>query len=355
VTWLLLILGLGALVVGAELLVRGASRLAAAAGISPLVIGLTVVAFGTSAPEMAASLGAALAGRADLSLGNVVGSNVFNVLGILGLSALVAPLGVALRVVRVDVPILVVISLAVVAMAANGSLARWEGLALLVFIIGHTAWLLRAATTVDAPPDVAGAVVAPAGPAATARAAAAALGGLAALVVGAGWLVDGAVAVASTLGVSERVIGLTVVAVGTSLPELATSVVAAARGQRDIAVGNVVGSCLFNLTAVLGIAATASTAGIPVIGRALAVDLPMMVLTSAICIFFFFTGFEISRREGGALVAAMAAYLGWVVADALGRDIPPVVTAVVVSVGAAALLATVVASVRQLRRTCRDR
>ena len=144
-TALLLIIGLATLVAGAELLVRGASRLAAAAGISPLVIGLTVVAFGTSAPEMAASLGASLTGTADLALGNVVGSNVFNVFGILGLSALVAPLGVAVRLVRIDVPVLVVVSLVVVGMAADGGIARWEGLLLLAFIIGHTVWLVVAA------------------------------------------------------------------------------------------------------------------------------------------------------------------------------------------------------------------
>ena len=351
-TAVLLIAGLVVLVVGAELLVRGASRLAIAAGVSPLVVGLTVVAFGTSAPEMAASLGAALAGSADLALGNVVGSNVFNVLGILGLSALVAPLAVATRLVRIDVPIVLAVSLAVVALAADGGIARWEGVLLLAFIVGHTAWLVSAArreerTTVELP------VAAARGAAAVVKAVVAVAAGLVALVLGAGWLVDGAVAVASSLGVSERVIGLTLVAVGTSLPELATSVVAAARGQRDSAVGNVVGSTLFNLTAVLGLAAVGSSTGVAVAGQALRVDLPVMVLTAVVCLPVFFTGFEVSRREGLAFLAAMAAYLGWVVADALGRDLPTAVTVAVAAFGIAALAATALESARQLRRSRR--
>jgi cation:H+ antiporter len=352
-TALLLIAGLATLVAGAELLVRGASRLAAAAGISPLVIGLTVVAFGTSAPEMAASLGASLTGTADLALGNVVGSNIFNVFGILGLSALVAPLGVAVRLVRIDVPILLVVSLVVAGMAANGAIARWEGMLLLAFISGHTVWLVRAARRDGRAAEREFAAAAPSGGASTAAAVAAVVLGLAALVLGAGWLVDGAVAVASGLGVSERVIGLTLVAVGTSLPELATSVVAAVRGQRDIAVGNVVGSNLFNLTAVLGLAATASPAGVAVAGQALRIDLPVMVLTALICLPVFFTGFEISRREGLAFLTALAAYLGWVVADAVGGDVPKVVMVAMVACGAAALLATAVESARQLRRSQR--
>ncbi len=352
-TALLLIIGLATLVAGAELLVRGASRLAAAAGISPLVIGLTVVAFGTSAPEMAASLGASLAGTADLALGNVVGSNVFNVFGILGLSALVAPLGVAVRLVRIDVPVLVVVSLVVVGMAADGSMARWEGLLLLAFIIGHTVWLVVAARREGRAAEREFAAAAPSGGASTAGAVAAVVLGLAALVFGAGWLVEGAVAVASGLGVSERVIGLTLVAVGTSLPELATSVVAAVRGQRDIAVGNVVGSNLFNLTAVLGLAATASPAGVAVAGQALRVDLPVMLLAAVICVPVFFTGFEVSRREGLAFLTALAAYFGWVVADAASDFVPKAVMVAVVACGAAALLATAVESVRQLRRSQR--
>ena len=353
-TSILLVAGLLTLVAGAELLVRGASRLAAAAGVPPLVIGLTVVAFGTSAPEMAASLGAALTGNPDLALGNVVGSNMFNVLGILGLSALVAPLGVALRLIRIDVPIMLAVSLVVAGFAVNGSISRWEGLLLLSFIVGHTVWLVRAARREGRVGDEAFAVAAATGGAATARAVAAVGLGLVALVFGARWLVDGATAVAAALGVSDRVIGLTLVAVGTSLPELATSVVAAARGQRDIAVGNVVGSNLFNLTAVIGIAATASPHGVAVADQALRVDLPVMVASAMLCVPVFFTGFEVSRREGLAFLAILTVYIGWVLADDLGRGLPTVVTVAVVAFGAAALVATAIGSARQLKRM-RDR
>jgi cation:H+ antiporter len=349
-TSILLAAGLLTLVAGAELLVRGASRLAAAAGVSPLVIGLTVVAFGTSAPEMAASLGAALTGNPDLALGNVVGSNLFNVLGILGVSALVAPLSVALRLVRLDVPIMLAVSLVVAGFAVNGSVSRWEGMILLVFIVGHTGWLVRAARREGQGGDEAFSVTSASGGATTARAIAAVALGLVALVFGARWLVDGATAVASALGVSDRVIGLTLVAVGTSLPELATSVVAAARGQRDIAVGNVVGSNLFNLTAVIGVAAAASPAGVVVAQQALRVDLPVMVASAMLCVPVFFTGFEVSRREGLAFLAALTVYFGWAVADDLGRGLPTVVTVAVVAFGTAALAATAIESGRQFRR-----
>lgn len=340
--------GLVVLVGGADLLVRGASRLATAAGVAPLVIGLTVVAFGTSAPEMAASLGASLTGNADLALGNVVGSNVFNVLAILGLSALVAPLTVAVRLVRLDVPIVLLVSVGVVLLAVDGRIGRVEGLLLLAGIVVHTAWLVRASRreSRSVEEEFAGAI--PSTRYGTVGAIVAVAGGLALLVVGARWLVEGAVAIAVAMGIGERVIGLTLVAAGTSLPELATSVVATVRGQRDIAVGNVVGSNLFNLTAVLGLAAVGSHGGIAVASQALRVDLPFMVVTAGVCVPVFFTGFEISRREGAAFVTAFAAYLVWLVADAAGRGLPASVTVTAIAVGTVALTASLVESVRQL-------
>ncbi len=250
--------------------------------------------------------------------------------------------------------IMLVVSLVVAGFAVNGSVSRWEGVLLLGFIVGHTVWLVRAARREGRVGEEAFAVVAAAGGAATAQAVAAVVLGLVALVFGARWLVDGATAVAAALGVSDRVIGLTLVAVGTSLPELATSVVAAARGRRDIAVGELVGSNLFNLAAVLGIAATTSPNGIAVAGQALRVDLPVMVVSAMVCVPVFFTGFEISRREGLAFLATLTVYLGWVVTDALGRGLPTVVTVAVVAFGTAALAATAVESARQLRRM-RDR
>jgi cation:H+ antiporter len=354
-TILLLAAGLVALGVGAELLVRGASRLARAVGISPLVVGLTVVAFGTSAPEAAASLAASLAGKADLALGNVVGSNIFNVFGILGLAAVVAPLGVAVRLIRIDAPIVLVASIVVAGLAADGVLGRWEGLLLLAVIIGHTIWLVRAsrleaaAGTADAPAPV------DTGPSAMGRAVLLVVAGLVGLVAGAGWLVDGAVAVAVSFGLTERVIGLTLVAAGTSFPELATSVVAAFRGQREIAVGNVIGSNLFNLTVVLGIAVVGSPAGVAVAESVLRVDVPVMVLSAAVCLPVLFTGFEITRREGLAMVTTLVVYVAWIVTHSAGHTVSTWVTAALVGLGTAALAVTVVGSLVQIREGQRQR
>jgi cation:H+ antiporter len=253
--------GMAILVVGAEALVRGASRIAAAAGVSSLVIGLTVVAFGTSAPELAVSVGSALSGTGGVAVGNAVGSNIFNVLAILGFAALFGGLVVHQRIVRLDVPLLIVLTGLVWWFAADGRIAVWEGALLLVGIVAYTAFSYvvgRRETPAiveeydeafGEPPEVARKGV----PAAVGLV----LVGLAALVGGAQLLVDGATTLAESLGVSDLVIGLTVVAAGTSLPELATSVVAARKGERDIAVGNIVGSNIFNLLAVLGAAAIA--------------------------------------------------------------------------------------------------
>lgn len=320
----MLIGGLVLLVLGAELLVRGASRLARAVGISPLVIGLTVVAFGTSAPELAVSVNAGLAGNADVALGNVVGSNILNVLGILGLSALAAPLVVAQKLVRLDVPVMIGVSALMWIFALNGVIGRVEGLVLFAGIVAYMAFLVRQSRRERA--DVLAEYEAGFGGKAQHGAGLLALqglyvaGGLALLVVGADWLVDGAVAFAKFIGISELVIGLTVVAVGTSLPELATSVVASLRGERDIAVGNIVGSNIFNLLAVLGAAAAIAPAGISVNPAALAFDIPVMVAAAVVCLPVFISGFVISRGEGALLLAYFAAYVGYLVLDSTGHD-----------------------------------
>lgn len=294
--------------VGAELLVRGASRLAAAAGISPLVIGLTVVAFGTSAPEMAVSVKAALGGQADVALGNVIGSNTFNVLFILGLSAAIAPLAVASQLIRVDVPLTIGVSSLVLLLAWDGTLGRVDGAVLFSGILIYTGLLLYAAKgrqAVDAEQAKA--------PRGLLGAAGLSLAGLGLLVWGSDLLVNGAVAIAEALGVSNLVIGLTIVAAGTSLPELVTSVVASVRGERDIAVGNVVGSNLFNLLGVLGAGALAAPAGIAVEPSVLAFDLPVMLAVSAACLPIFFTGMTIARWEGLLLLGFYAAYTTYVI------------------------------------------
>jgi cation:H+ antiporter len=286
-----IIVGLVLLVAGGELLVKGAAGLAARLGMSPLVIGLTVVAFATSAPELAVTLGSTLGGEPDLAVGNVVGSNIANVLMILGASALILPLLVKVQLVRVDIPFMVAFSVLFLLLATDGGFSRADGLILFVLLILYIAVAVilsrreARANGLGGP----GAAIATAsagrmgqggGADTTARPEAVAeeaevphgsllhdLGfvilGVVLLVAGATVLVRGATGIATAFGVSELVIGLTVVAVGTSLPELATSIVAVRRGQRDLAVGNVVGSNIFNIGAVAGLAAIISPTGRP--------------------------------------------------------------------------------------------
>lgn len=329
---LLLIGGFALLVVGAELLVRGAVRLAAAAGISSLVIGLTVVAFGTSAPELAVSVGAGLAGRADIAVGNVVGSNILNTLLILGLSALIIPLSVARQLVRLDVPLMIGVSLLVVLLALDGRIERLEGLLLSAGLVAYVAWSIRLSRRQGQVAQEAGTGSGP--PAAggwrwwLASVSLVAIG-LALLVTGAHLMVEGAVAAARALGVSELVIGLTVIAVGTSLPEVATSVLAALRGQRDIAVGNVVGSNLFNLLGVLGLTAMAAAPGVPIASPVFGFDLPVMLASAVMCLPIFFSGSTISRVEGALLLAYYGLYLAYLLLGAAGHGGQPVLGAVV--------------------------
>jgi cation:H+ antiporter len=321
VTWeiaWLLIAGIVLLTLGAEALVRGASRLAALLGISPLVIGLTVVAFATSAPEMAVSVRSALGGQSDLALGNIVGSNILNVLLILGLSAVITPMVVAQQLVRLDVPLMIGASLLLPVLAWNGRVDRWEGLLLVAAAIVYTAFLVRqsrreSAEVVAEYTREFGAAPAAAGGLALAGNAGLALLGLGLLVVGARFFLDAAVALATAMGVSELVIALTVVAAGTSLPEIAASVVAAVRGERDIAVGNVVGSNLFNLLWVLGAAAAVGKGGVAVSSAVLRFDIPVMIAVAIACLPIFANGHRIERWEGLLFLGAYLGYTAYVV------------------------------------------
>lgn len=322
-TLILLIAGLIALLVGAEGLVRGASRLAARVGISPLVIGLTVVALGTSSPEIAVSVGASLKDQGDIALGNVIGSNIFNVLFILGLSALITPLIVQQQLVRLDVPLMIIVSGAVWLLAQNGRLGMIEGVLLLSTAVAYTLFLIRqsrretnAAVQSEYQEEFGEKADEKSG--GWIKNVAFILVGLALLVAGAGWLVEGAVNLARAFGVSELMIGLTVIAAGTSLPEVATSVLAAVRGERDIAVGNVVGSNLFNLMAVLGIAAIVSPQGIEVRESVRDFDLPVMFAVALACLPIFFTGHRIGRWEGALFFAYYILYTVWLVLSARG-------------------------------------
>lgn len=307
------VVGIGALMAGAEGLVRGSSRLAQRLGIPPIIVGLTIVAFGTSSPETAVSVQSAWTDQADIALGNIVGSNITNVLLILGLSALVAPLMVSARLVRLDVPLMIAVSVLTLLLCADGELGRFDGFLLLVLMAGYLAYLIvetrwkkaaGAADVVEALPPMEGHVVSDLLWSA---------GGLVLLVIGSRWLVNGAVIFAEMLGVSKLVIGLTVVAVGTSLPELATSVMAAFRGERDIAVGNVVGSNLFNLMFVLGLAAVVAPRAIAISPAALHFDLPVMVAVAVACLPVFFNGNAIERWEGGLFFAYYLAYVAYLV------------------------------------------
>ncbi len=313
-TILLFTAGLIILVIGAEALVRGASRLAASLGISPLIIGLTVVAFGTSSPEMAVSVISSINNQAAISLGNVIGSNIFNVLFILGLSALIAPLVVSRQLIRLDVPIMIGCSFLVLLMSMGGNISRLEGVILFAGIITYTAFLIRQGKREKkVPKDEFSEEYALKGKRTLLVDIVLLIAGLALLVLGSQWLVNGAVYIAQYFGVSEIVIGLTIVAAGTSLPEVATSVIASIRGERDIAVGNVVGSNIFNILAVLGLASIFSPDGIEVSKSVLQFDIPVMIAVTVACLPIFFTGHLIARWEGGLFLGYYIAYTLYIV------------------------------------------
>ena len=320
ITVALLVLGLVSLVAGAELLVRGAARLALRFGISPLVIGLTVVAFGTSAPELAVSVQAGLAGQTGIAVGNIVGSNIFNILVVLGLAALITPLVISRQLTRIDIPLVLGISVLFLLMAYDGSIGIFDGLLLTAGIIAYTVFAIKQSRNESAaieaeyqqefgsesnallaklPVQIVLIIL-----------------GLALLVLGAHWLVESAVTIARTLGVSEVVIGLTIIAAGTSLPELATSIVAALRGERDIAVGNVIGSNLFNLLSIAGIAALVTPSGLDVGAAMIRFDIPVMLGVVLACVAVAATGHVITRWQGALFFSYYVAYIVYLILDA---------------------------------------
>ena len=324
--------GLVLLVLGGEFLVRGASALAGRVGISSLVVGLTVVSAATSAPELAVAIGAVLRDEPGLAVGNVIGSNIVNVLLILGLSALVIPLAVTRRLVRFDLPLMVALSAGLLLVSLDGRIGTVDGLILLCAVLVHTVLtVVLSRREAKLPVHAAGAAGGSSAADVTGEGEqppSAPIGtsvlhvvlGVALLVAGATLLVDGAVSIATTLGVSSLVVGLTVVAVGTSLPELATAIIAVRRGERDLAVGNVVGSNIFNIGLVLGLPALISAEGIPVSSAAVAFDIPVMLAAAVALLPIAFTGFAVARWEGGLFVALYLAYTGYVVLAATEHD-----------------------------------
>jgi cation:H+ antiporter len=316
-------LGLAALLIGAQSLVHGASRIALSLGLSPLVIGLTIVAFGTSAPEAAISVGASLHGVYDIAVGNVVGSNIFNILMIIGMSALISPLIVHAQVIRQEVPIMIGASLLLLVMMLDARLSRLDAAILLGLLIAYVVFLVRQsrgetrrtreiyaeaveeAHRWDRHWTVQVLLI---------------LVGLGLLIVGSNWLVDASVAAARAMGVSDLVIGLTIVAAGTSMPELATSVVAAMRGERDIAIGNAIGSNTFNLLGCLGVAGVVAPNGLEISAAVMNFDVWVMAAVALACLPVFIGGRQIGRAKALLFIGYYVAYVAYLILDARSHD-----------------------------------
>ena len=320
VDFLLLASGLAILIVGGEALVRAASSLALRAGVTPLVIGLVVVSAATSAPEFAVTLDAVVGGEPGLAVGNVVGSNIVNVLLILGLSAALLPLVIQRQIVRFDIPVMLALSVAVLLVSLDRSISRFEGTLLLAGLIFHVIVSVRVGRKANAETREVSDQFSASKLMKIWFALPLLVGAIALLAFGARLLVSGAVNIASSLGVSGLIIGLTVVAVGTSLPELVTTLIAIRRGERDMAVGNIVGSNIFNVGLVLGIPALLVTEGIPIPSAAISVDIPIMIAAALALLPITFTGFAIARWEGGLFVLIYIAYVVFLIFDATGHD-----------------------------------
>ncbi|MEM8720630.1 MAG: calcium/sodium antiporter [Cyanobacteria bacterium P01_G01_bin.39] len=327
ITFLTLVTGLVLLVIGAEFLVKGASRVAAILQIPPLIIGLTIVAYGTSAPEMSVSIMSSFSEQgADIAIGNVVGSNICNILLVLGLSSVVAPLVVTKQIIRSDVPIMIGVSLLLFMFALDGQLSRVDSAILFVGGIVYTLSLIYQSSKQGTEQDefteeysfddevtlslwVKNIVFI--------------IGGSSLLIFGSNWLVNSAVTIAEYFQVSKLLIGLTIIALGTSLPELATSIVASLRGERDIAVGNVLGSNIFNILAVLGIAGTVSPDGINVSPAVINFSAPVAIAVAFACFPIFYSGKRIDRWEGLLFLFYYLAYNGYLILDALNHTFLP--------------------------------
>lgn len=308
----LIVLGLAGLVIGGDLLVRGAVSVARSLRISPMVIGLTLVGFGTSTPELVASLQAALAGSPGIAVGNVVGSNIGNTLLILGLAAVIAPIAVNPAALRRDGSVMILATVICITAFLTGDLTRMTGLAFVLALGGYLAFtLIRERREGTAALDLykAEATVLPVPDHAMGRSLIIALAGLAITILGARFLVSGSVMAAQAMGLSEAVIGLTIVAIGTSMPELVTSVIAVRKGQGDVALGNVLGSNIFNILGILGITAIVTPLAVP--PEILRLDIWVMLAASVALFVVARTGWRIGRAEGAAMLCCYLVYLGW--------------------------------------------
>lgn len=309
------VVGLIALAVGAEVMVRGGAKLAARLGISPILIGLTVVSIGTSLPELAVGVTAATTGSGDLAVGNIAGTNVVNILFILGLSALIRPLAIEQRTLRFDLPVMAGSAVLLWVLAVNGVLSRVDGAILVLGAVVYTVVLIRMSRRESRATVAEYAEAFPAGPAPKPIGRGAlqdtvmTVSGIAVVILGAEWLVGGAVGIARGFGVSDALIGLTVVAMGTSAPELVTTIVSTVRGERDIAVGNLLGSSVYNILLILGITCLVPANGLELTRNLVWIDIPIMVAASLVCIPIFISGRRVHRPEAAAMIAAYLGYL----------------------------------------------
>ena len=324
ITLITFILGFVFLISGAELLVRGASNLAKTIGISPLVVGLTIVAFGTSSPELAVNIQSTWSGKPDLAIGNVVGSNILNILLVLGIGAVIVPISISQRLIRLEVPLMIGASFLLLLLSIDGKLDFWDGLLMSCAIIVYTFFSIRICRQAKnyCPPEkltssqhkknlniIVQLVLI--------------ILGLYLLIQGSQWLVEGAVIIAKLIGISELIIGLTVISIGTSLPEIATVIIASLRKEPELVIGNVLGSNLFNILLVLGFTSLIAPDGIEVSRSAVVFDMPVMIAVAVACLPIFFTGYMIRRWEGGLFLAFYVAYTLYLFLNATQHDSLP--------------------------------
>ena len=312
---LLIVAGLAGLLIGADLLVRGGAALASHLGVRPIVIGLTVVALGTSLPELAVGIDAVRQGSPGLAVGNIVGTNLVNILLILGVSALIRPIAFERRTLRFDLPAMTAATLALWLLALDGSLSRVDGTILCLGGLAYTAGIIRTSRREPAPVHADYAArseaVAVRGRRALLLRGLTVCAGIGLVLLGAELLVDGSIEVARSLEVDEATIGLTVIAIGTSAPELVTTLTSTFRGDRDIAVGNLLGSTVYNIALVLGITVLAAPAALHIPQEVIAADLLVLAVVGLITVPVLLSGDRMSRAEGGAFVAAYLGYLAW--------------------------------------------
>ena len=323
-TLLFFILGLAGLIVGAEFFLRAVDRFGLKWGVSPMVMGLTVVAFATGAPDLAISLKAAMKDSADLVLGNIIGSNIANILLILGITGFITPLQIKLRIVRIDVPIVIAMSIVLYLLALDGVLSLTDGIVLLLGLLTYSVFtflqIRKNKVDISDLYDHDEEVELATGTLFYVKNLGLLLAGLALIALGANWMVSSAVTIAKLLGMSELVVGLTIVSIGTSLPEVATSMTAARKGNADIAVANVLGSNIYNIMLTLGLTIVVTPGVLEVSRNALMLDMPFMIAVAVGCIPIFLTGFDLDRKDASLFLFYYAGYLIYLILEATGSE-----------------------------------